>query len=146
MHRIWTDPEIRRFLWDDQIITREQAEAVLRASLDSFAVERFGIWAVSIKPSREIVGFCGMRRTEDSGEVELLYSVLPGLMGQGIASEAAASILRYGLEEIGLESITARTDAPNIASVRVMQKAGMRLRRRFSLNARDTIEYVIAKA
>ncbi len=64
MHRIWTDSEIRRFLWDDEVISPAQAEATLRAILDSFAAERFGVWAIKIKGSHEIVGFCRLPRTE----------------------------------------------------------------------------------
>jgi len=145
MHRIRIDPEIRRFLWDNDVISRAQAEAALRASLDSFKSERLGIWAISVKGSLEIIGFCGMRRTEDSGEVELLYGVRPEMAGRGIASEAAAAVLRYGLQQIGLGSIVARADEANLASVRVMQKIGMAFRRKYIEPGRVTVEYAIAR-
>ena len=115
MHRVWTDSEIRRFLWDNEVISRAQAEATLRASLDSFAPERFGVWAIKIKGSHKIVGFCGLRRTEDADEIEILYGILPDSTRRGLASEAGAAVLSHGLREIGLESIIARADEPNRA-------------------------------
>jgi [ribosomal protein S5]-alanine N-acetyltransferase len=145
MHRVWADSEVRRFLWDNEIISRAKAKSVLQASIDSFSAERFGIWVISIKPSGEIAGFCGMRRTYDSGEVEVLYGVLPTFMRRGITSEATAALLRYGIQGIGLESIIARMDAPNLASERLMQKVGMTFRRKFIENGRVMLEYIFSK-
>jgi hypothetical protein len=36
LHRHWTEPDVRRFLWDGRIITREMVNEFVRASLVSF--------------------------------------------------------------------------------------------------------------
>ena len=33
LHRLWTDPEVRRYLWDDRIISVDEAAEVVEASL-----------------------------------------------------------------------------------------------------------------
>jgi RimJ/RimL family protein N-acetyltransferase len=45
---------------------------------------------------------------------------------QGYVPEAAQAMLRYAFEECGLHKVFATADARNLASIRVMQKLGMR--------------------
>ncbi len=129
LHRFWTDPEVRRYLWDGRTISREQAEAVLQSSLVSFQTHGFGQWAVIHARHGSLIGFCGLRCTGDPPEVELLYGIAPPYWGQGLATEAARAVLRYGFEEKQLARIVASADTPNVASVRVMERAGMRFER-----------------
>ena len=46
--------------------------------------------------------------------------------GKGYASEIAEAALRFGFEELGLPAIVAAAAPENIASLRVLAKAGMR--------------------
>jgi ribosomal-protein-alanine N-acetyltransferase len=46
--------------------------------------------------------------------------------GRGYATEAAAALLRYGFDELGLQKISATCDPNNTASVGVLRKIGMR--------------------
>ena len=125
LHRFWTDPEVRRYLWDDQVISREQAETMLQRSLASFRTHGFGLWIVYCAGEEAMVGFCGLSLTGDPPQVELLYGIAPSLWGQGLATEAARAVLRYGLEALRLVRIGAGADVPNVASVRVLEKLGM---------------------
>src|SRR5262245_61766627 len=102
LHRLWIDPGVRKFLWDDQVIPRETAVAVVESSIDSFAAHGFGLWAICFKNDPGLIGFGGLRlftedggeNTEDGGEntedgsekaeVELLYGVAPENWGKGI--------------------------------------------------------------
>jgi ribosomal-protein-alanine N-acetyltransferase len=55
-------------------------------------------------------------------------------------------VLRYGFEELGLERIYAGTDPPNRASVRVMEKVGMRFDRQTEINGLAAIYYMLSRA
>ena len=35
LHQLWTTPEVRRYLWDDIVITRQRAEETVRAAIDT---------------------------------------------------------------------------------------------------------------
>jgi ribosomal-protein-alanine N-acetyltransferase len=59
-------------------------------------------------------------------EVELGYELTPGAWGRGLATEAAWAYLRYAFEKTNLERAIARVDSPNIASLRVIEKLGMK--------------------
>jgi len=149
LHRMWIDPGVRKFLWDDQIIPRETAVAVVEGSIDSFAKHGFGLWVVCFKDDPALIGFGGLRNfTEDgsaANEVEILYGVTPQHWGKAIATEAACAVLRYGFEETGLEQIYAGADPPNAASFRVMEKIGMKFARRTMVNGLEAIYYVMKR-
>ena len=65
-NRLWTEPSVRRYLWDDEVITR--ARATLGAGIASFATHGFGGWLVRERVSTAVVGFCGLRLVEGSGD------------------------------------------------------------------------------
>lgn len=149
LHRHWTDREMRKYLWDDQIISRETAAEVVERSLETFKEDGFGFWIVSLKSEPSLVGFCGLRYFTDTegsnSEVEILYGIGSGQCGKGLATEAAAAVLRYGFEESKLERIYAGADPPNAASFRVMEKLGMKYAQRMTINGVVAIYFVIGR-
>jgi ribosomal-protein-alanine N-acetyltransferase len=137
LHQFWIDPFVRKFLWDDQIIPLETATEIIQASIQSFADHKFGFWKLSLKGTPELIGFCGLRHMEcspgEASEIEILYGLNPEHWGKGLATEAAAAVLRYGFEEMSLDRICAGADPPNEASFRVMKRLGMRFERRTTI-------------
>jgi RimJ/RimL family protein N-acetyltransferase len=149
LHRLWVDPGVRKFLWDDEIILRETAIAVVESSIESFVNRGFGFWTICFKNDPEMIGFGGLRHfTEDGGvtsEVEILYGVAPEHWGRGVATEAAGAILHYGFEECELAHIYASADPPNAASFRVIEKLGMKFARNAVVNGLEAVYYVISR-
>ncbi len=145
LHRLWTDPGVRKYIWDDEVISREQAEAAVEASLAHFRDTGRGLWAAFPLEGGELLGFCGHWFFRDPPELELLYGVATEHWGKGLATEMSRAMIRYGFEELALDRIVASTDAPNVASVRVMEKSGMSFDRRETVSGLDTIFYSIAR-
>ena len=56
------------------------------------------------------------------------YRLAPSFWGQGLASETAALLKRYLLEQTDVRTITAHVMAENAASARVLEKNGFTLR------------------
>ena len=126
LHQLWTDPEVRRYLWDNIEIDRDRAEAVLAESSEFFRSRGFGLWSVFFKENQDdLIGFCGLRVFGDPDDVEILYGIHPSHWGQGLATEASEAVLNFGFQTCGLNKIYAGADAPNAASFRVMEKLGM---------------------
>jgi ribosomal-protein-alanine N-acetyltransferase len=140
IHALWTDPRVRRFLWDDVVIPRERVTEIMAASTVHFAEHRYGWWAVQERGSAELLGFCGLRPSE-RGAPELLYGLWPHHWGKGLATEAAQAVLSYAFTTLGQAEVVAATDVPNEASVRVLERLGMQLERRGVLNGLDTFFY-----
>ena len=127
VHRVSNDPQVRRYLWDDQPVSRAAVEGVISRSLEAFAEGGFGLFGVRLRDGDgELVGYCGLLHLGVTERVELLYAILPDWWGRGLATEAARACLRFAFEEAGLESVVAGTDPPNSASLRVIEKLGMR--------------------
>lgn len=142
IHRIWTDPELRRYLWDGKEISREVAEDVISRSAACFEGRRFGLWALIDKQRDELIGFW---RFAGRPGFEPAYGLAPARWGEGLAAEAARAAIRYGFEEAGLDRIAASADTPNAASLRVMRKAGMRYEKREVRDGEDTTFYGISR-
>lgn len=87
----------------------------------------YAMWAVDAKETSGFVGQCGLFPAEGKGpEIELAYHFDKAWWRKGYATEAAVAVLAQGLCPIGLERIIAVVMPANIASCRVVEKAGMR--------------------
>jgi [ribosomal protein S5]-alanine N-acetyltransferase len=145
LHSLWIDPGVRKYLWDDEVISREQVASVIDESISLFEASQFGLWGVFFREDETLVGFCGYWFFHDPPQLQLLYGIAPREWGSGLATEAARAVIRYGFEELSFDRIIASADAPNQASLRVMEKAGMRFDRRLLINGLDTVYYTISR-
>lgn len=84
--------------------------------------------AVTLRDTGELIGNCGIRKaSSDSHEAEIGYELAPDQWGNGYATEAVRAIMRFGWETLRLHRIAAWCLAENVASARVLEKAGMTL-------------------
>ncbi len=67
------------------------------------------------------IGFKG--RPDAAGSVEIGYGICTSRQGQGFMSEAVGRLCELAKDE-GARSVSAETDAANIASQRVLEKSG----------------------
>ena len=141
LHQMWNDAQVRRYLWDDEVISRQRAAATVEAAVASANDCGVGLWAVLLKPTPKLAGFCGLRFIEDSRDVELLYGLLPQHWGEGLATEAAQAALSYGFKAGLFTRVYARTDVSNRASVRVIQRLGMKFERETRIGVLPTFIY-----
>ena len=123
-HAVWTDPDVRRYLWDDVVISRERAAEVVAASEADFATRGCGLWGVYAGRDRTLVGFAGIRPGE-TGRPELLYGLRRSWWGRGLALEAASAVLDHAFDVAGLPDVSASTDVANEPSSRLLARLGM---------------------
>lgn len=143
IYGLWITDGVRKYLWDDDVISKEKAASVVQASISSFETSGLGLWVVCARGEDDLIGFCGFWFFHDPPQLQLLYGIDPARWGKGLATEAAKAMIRYGFEELSFERIEASTDAPNVGSVRVMEKAGMRFWKRGNSSGLDTVYYEI---
>jgi RimJ/RimL family protein N-acetyltransferase len=142
LYELWTHSAVRRFLFDDRMIPREEAWGFLERSETAFRESGYGIWLFFEKSSGFLAGFCGLLRSS-KGEPSLVFGTDPDFWGRGYAPQAASAVLAYALETLGLDRVTADVDEPNQASVRVLEKLGMRRTARRMVNGRPLLDYEI---
>jgi len=144
VHALWTDADVRRFLFDDREIASSEAEDFLKASVRNFAEHGYGIWLVFEKARPDLAGFAGLLRGEN-GAANLVYGIHPELTGRGYATEAARAVLRHAFANIGLTRIAADVDEPNVASIRVLEKLGMERVGRAEANGKALLYFVLGR-
>jgi [ribosomal protein S5]-alanine N-acetyltransferase len=143
MHALWTKPDIRRHLFDGEIIPGEKAREFLRRSERDFEERGFGLWGVRRKGSEPLIGFCGLFSGEEADAAELLYGFDRKAWGEGFATEAAGAAVRAGFERAGLSRIFASADEPNAASIKVMERLGMSFEGREVRDGETLVRYEI---
>ena len=145
LHGLWCEGEVRRFLFDDRCISRDEARSFVEASVESFANHSFGLWLFRERHGDPIAGFAGLLGALQEPP-RLIFGTRPQLWGRGYATEAAAAVLRYAMGTLGLTRVLADVDEPNTASGRVLEKLGMSRTSRALVNGRPILYYEIARA
>lgn len=143
-HALWTDPDVRRYLWDDEVVSLDRVREVIAASTSDFATKRYGLWGVYDAATGAFAGFAGCREWPDGGP-ELMYGLAPAWWGRGLATEAADAVLAHLFDTLGHAHVTAATDPPNAASVRVMERLGMTFDWRGEMHGLDTLVYRLSR-
>jgi ribosomal-protein-alanine N-acetyltransferase len=141
LYTLWIDAEVRRYLWDDVVITRERAAKELDGALRVAASDAIGHWTVRKSEDGPIIGDCGFRFVEETGEVELMYCLRPEFWGRGLALEACRAVLEFLWRTADFSGVVARADIPNTASIRLMERLGMQ----YDSNDGVLVKYVLAR-
>ena len=121
--RVFADPEMSRF-FDADFSDPLQAGAMVERRLAYDGPEGMGHWVIEL--DGEVVGIAHLRPSwELPGEVaELGYYLEPTYGGKGLATEAAAALLDYGLSTLGLPAVWALIHESNVASLELAQRLG----------------------
>jgi RimJ/RimL family protein N-acetyltransferase len=146
---VWTDPAVARFLLT-RPRSRAEVEEKLAAMLEHARV--FGMWALELRATGELIGRCGFYpyagegRLGDALEPELAFLLARAHWGAGLASEAASAALDalFRRRERPARAI-ALVRPEHAASRRVLDKLGMREQRRVVVSGAEVALYAIAE-
>jgi ribosomal-protein-alanine N-acetyltransferase len=104
----------------------EVTEEYLSEWIDSYKKNDYFHWAVADKNTEEAIGSVTVSSIKKGKKYcEIGYTIAKKLWNQGIATEVLTRVLEYLTNEVGFETICAMHDVRNVASGRVMEKAGM---------------------
>ena len=138
-----SDPEVMRFLTGGTPTPREVIQNdILPAFLRSYErLPGFGVWAAIEKASGEFLGWFSFQPKDAArpNDVALGYRLRRAVWGRGYATEGARALIRKGFTELGVQRVFATTYQDNLASRRVMEKAGLRLVRTYHITLADLL-------
>jgi RimJ/RimL family protein N-acetyltransferase len=130
------DPGWHRFIGDRGIRTVEGArEHILKGPMAMVARLGFGFYLVERKTDGQPLGLCGLAKRDFLEDVDIGYAFLPEYGGQGYALEAAQGVLAHA-RALGLTRLVATVVPDNDASIRLLEKLGLRFER--TIAAPDT--------
>ena len=127
MYRNWaSDPEVTKFLSWPAYRSVENANYILDIWLPQYDDNTFYQWAIELKDIGEPIGSMAVVNQDDHiGKAEIGYCIGQSWWRQGITSEALSAVIRFLMDEVGMQRIEARHDPRNLASGAVMRKCGM---------------------
>jgi len=126
LHALLVHEDVRRYLTDGVAMSCEWIEGIIRESAVSFVERGLGLWSAREHGAELIIGITGFRDFYNPPVLELLYALRPSHWHRAFATEMAQAAIDYALRHVGLREVRASTDAPNQASIRVIERLGMR--------------------
>jgi RimJ/RimL family protein N-acetyltransferase len=135
--RCWTPEDLPAAcaLWGDSEVTRhfggpfsdEEVAQKLQREISRMESYRFQYWPIFFLSNDEHVGCCGLRPYRIADQVhELGFHLRPKYWGQGLAVEAAETVIAFSFETIGAKSLAAGHHPENVNSKKVLEKLGFR--------------------
>lgn len=120
-----SNPEVRKF-FPNGTLDRERVKNNIKKNIEFYKSNGFGVLVAIELESGEFVGRCGFGAVP-TGEIEVGYVFLPKFWGKGLATEAVTALLDWANQNIHVtDRIIAYADEEHLASLRVMEKVGMR--------------------
>jgi RimJ/RimL family protein N-acetyltransferase len=119
------DPDVTRYIpWP--VRDREQVRAALVAKIPQISASAAGEWivlAVEQRSSGRVIGEVLLKRESDS-VAEIGYAFARQGQGKGLATEAVVSLMSAAQRQLGILTFDAVVEQPNVASARLLTRAG----------------------
>lgn len=110
-------------------LSREESDLFVERIQAHFGKHGFGLCAAELRHDHSFIGYVGLAvpafECAFTPCVEIGWRLAADYWGQGLATEGARQMTRYGFEEMGLQALVSFTVPGNVRSRRVMEKLGM---------------------
>jgi [ribosomal protein S5]-alanine N-acetyltransferase len=129
---LWRDPAVRRYLFDDEPVSRERAAEVLTSCRETD--ERgLGLWTIRKRDADGTIGCVGLMPVNEAvadhdptlrALAEPIAALAPAHWSHGYAHESLAALIRYAFDVLALPRLVGVNDVPNVASGRMLDRLG----------------------
>ena len=122
-----SDPEVTKYLTWKTYTGVEIVRMILRDWTESYERPDFYNWAITLKADGDcpIGNISAVQMEAQIDSVEIGYCIGRVWWGRGIMAEALEAVIDFFMEQVGTNRVSARHDANNPNSGKVMKKAGM---------------------
>jgi [ribosomal protein S5]-alanine N-acetyltransferase len=138
---IGTDPQVMRYISDGKPWPEERIREFVGRQIGHFDLLGYCLWKLLRKDTSAMIGFCGLQPLDGAAETEIGWWLARDSWGQGLATEAARTVLQDGFERAGLARIVAVALVANRASIHVMEKLEMKYEREMIHRGFDVVLY-----
>jgi ribosomal-protein-alanine N-acetyltransferase len=121
------DPAVAKFTTWRAHKSVEDSKLFLFAVMDEYSKHEPSSWGIEAKFERKLIGTCGFADWSPADfRGEIGYALSRKYWGKGYMNEAVRAAIAFGFRTLQLNRIEARCEIKNIASARVIEKAGMK--------------------
>ena len=118
------DPEVTRLLTFRPHQSIADAERIIANSIAAWKQGQRFPYIITLKDSGQVIGM--LRLSIDRFKADLGYVLARSFWGKGLMTEVVSSVIAWAFEQPGIFRVSAVCDVANVASARVMEKAGMK--------------------
>lgn len=105
--------------------SKKEALEIIKKMQDAYETSSGISWGITEKGNPTMIGSIGFWRIErENYRAEIGYALLPSFWNKGYMSESILSIIDFGLKHTDIHSVVANLHPDNIASEKVLLKAG----------------------
>lgn len=129
------EPSFLHHIGDKNVRTLDDARNYISTGpIASYERHGFGQFLVELKESRTPIGISGLMKRDELPDVDIGFALLPQFWGKGYAFEAATALMKYGCNELKLKRIVAIVNPDNDASIKLLERLGMKFERMVKLS------------
>ncbi len=139
-----SDPEVIKYTGDAAFADVQEARRFLER-YDQYRKFGVGRWAVFAKSDRQFLGWSGLKYSPDLDEYDIGFRFFRTHWNKGYATESATACIKMGFEQLNLQMIVGRAMKANTASIKVLQKIGLRYWKDDACGDADGVIYKIEK-
>jgi RimJ/RimL family protein N-acetyltransferase len=143
LHGILQVPDVLQYFPRSDPPSLAKAQRLVESQQKHWAEYGFGWWALALKDTDELFGWCGLNFLPETDEVELKYLLAKGFWGRGLATEASRASMEYAFTSTVLDIVIGLVHPENIASQRVLEKVGMSFLDQKEYFGMDCLRYMI---
>jgi ribosomal-protein-alanine N-acetyltransferase len=125
--KIFSVPDVMRYVFNGVTLSDVESESFVREHFNS-GNDKTGLSVLVEKASEQVVGFAGLKSCTvlESDDFEIGFVLAREAWGKGFASEIGQAQFAFGFQELGCRRLLALVNPKNLASIRTLEKLGMR--------------------
>lgn len=140
MLELLSEPAWQKFISKHEVDSLPAALAYMEERIFPPYEEGMGFWLVAEKSSELPVGICGLIKRPYLEQVDIGFAFMERVWGQGIAQEAARSVIDYARSSLQLPELWAITVAENSQSISLLKKLGFEFAKNISNPEGEVLE------
>lgn len=131
---------LKRFLQDREVMyayehafSDGEVQNWLNWNITSYKENGYGLWAIELRSSREVIGECGLtnQMVEGKSYLEIGYHLVKNHWHKGYGIEASKACKYYAFEKLNKEQVVSIVRDTNIPSMNLAIRNGMVIKTRF---------------
>lgn len=127
-YELVNDPSWLEYIGDKGIRSIEGARtAILEGPCQMQQRHGHSLYVMERRSDGRPLGLCGLIKRDTLPDVDIGYAIRPAYFGQGYTYEAAAAVVAYARDVLGIRRLMGITNPANTVSINLLAKLGLTL-------------------